>query len=140
MEIRGYRIEDREVLLTVFDSNTPEWFHPAERAGFAEFLAAPRERYLVAEHEGRVVAAGGREGARICWLLVERSLHGNGIGRLLMMQLLREIGARTATLATIPSVVAFYEKLGFREIGREPDGFAPGFDKVEMVKKLEVCV
>jgi ribosomal protein S18 acetylase RimI-like enzyme len=139
MEIRLYHSEDRAALLDAFDSNTPEWFHPLERAAFESFLADPPERYLVAEHDGRVVASGGHADARICWLLVHRSLHGNGIGRLMMMHLLREIGSRTVTLATVPDVVEFYRKLGFRELSREADGFAPGFDRVEMVKKMEVC-
>lgn len=142
MEIRPYRHTDRDACLSLFNSNVGEFFHEVERQGLESLLNAPPPGYVVAEHDGKVVGCGGHVDARIVWLIVHRDLQGQGLGRYLMLYLLREagrLGASAITLGTIPKVTGFYEKLGFRIVSIEPDGYAPGFDRVEMVKKMDVC-
>jgi predicted N-acetyltransferase YhbS len=75
--------------------------------------------------------------------MVRRSSQKMGLGRFLLMYRIREIGrAGTAgmVLAHPPQPLAvFYEKQGFRVNGTEKRDCAPGFDCVEMIKKLSVC-
>ncbi len=142
MEIRPYRAEDRPSCLALFDPHVPASFAPKERADFERFLDDPPPTYYVADHEGAVLGCGGHAGERICWLIIAREHQGRGVGRFLMMYLLREIGRLNlpvSTLGTTPNVVGFYEKLGYRVTDRVPDGYAPGYDRMEMVKKLTVC-
>lgn len=141
MDIRKFTEADREACLAIFESNSPAWFHPSELSGLVARLDAPGD-YFVAEHDGRAIGAGGFDGSRIVWLMVDASFHGNGVGRFLMMYLLRELargGFATVELGTTPAVVPFYEKFGFRTTQTFPDGWAPGFDRVEMIKKMDVC-
>jgi ribosomal protein S18 acetylase RimI-like enzyme len=133
---------DRPACLALFDPNVPDSFAPQERAGFEQFLDAPPPGYFVAEHEGQIVACGGFAQERICWLIVSREHQGKGLGRFVLLYLLRELGRRNlpfTRLGTTPNIVGFYERFGFREEKRIPDGYAPGYDQVEMVKKMDVC-
>lgn len=142
MDIRPYSAQDKAACLAVFDSNVPPFFDPAERAAFEEFLEAMPHPYFVMEHEGLVAGCGGYAIesdptlASLTWGMVRRDLHGNGLGRFLLMFRLREIGGNPQVnrvrLSTAPAVVPFFEKLGFRVVAA--DGL------VEMVKKLAVCV
>lgn len=142
MDLVEYRAQDRDACLALFDANSPKWFHPTERPAFEAVLGQLPGPYFVARHEERVAACGGWAGNRIYWLMVDPRLQGQGLGRFLVLFLLREIGRaghRTAALGTTPAVTGFYEKFGFRATEVTPDGYAPGMDRVEMVKKLEVC-
>lgn len=148
MELRTYQATDVDACLAVFESNFPEFFHPSERQAFAAFLDAPQGDYLVAEHDGVIVGCGGvamehAELASVTWLMVRRDLHKNGVGRLLLFSGIRRLPAlgdpTMLRLHTTPQIAGFFRKLGFHEVERVPDGFAPGLDRVEMLKKLRVC-
>src|SRR6266540_4753154 len=97
LSIRDYRPGDRDACLAVFDSNVPTYFHPAERAAFAEYVDSadylPRRlraagalpgRFSVIEDDGTVVACGGwcLDGttAMLDWGMVTRARHRSGIG------------------------------------------------------------
>ncbi|WP_293680304.1 GNAT family N-acetyltransferase [uncultured Phenylobacterium sp.] len=140
MEIRPYEPADRAACLAVFDSNTPRYFDPAGREAFESFLAnAARPPYFVMDHDGAIVGCGGYaigpESATLGWGMVRADLHGQGLGRFLLMYRLREIG-KVSTVAlvrveTSAQAAGFYEKQGFRvtaEAGR-----------IAMTKKLTVC-
>ena len=43
-----------------------------------------------------------------------------------------------AELFTTPKVAPFFRKFGFVDAEVKKDGFAPGMDQVQMIKKLEV--
>lgn len=138
-----YRPADLGACLAVFDSNVPRYFDPRERPVFTEFLGALPGPYLVLRlEEGEVVACGGyavreeAEAGDLCWGMVRRDLHGLGLGRALLnlrIDALREDSrVGHVELNTSQHTVAFYEGLGFRTVGVEPDGYAPGLDRCEM--------
>lgn len=141
MEIRPYTPADREACLQVFDSNVPRYFDPAERADFALFLDTPPCPYFAMEHEGAVVGCGGYgiepdgKAAALAWGMVRADLHGQGLGRFLLMYRLREIGkagrVELVRLHTTPAACGFYEKLGFRVTAEAR--------LIAMTKKLTVC-
>lgn len=97
-------------------------------------LMLPRSRSLlyegireftVAEHDGRVVAAGGlhiiwEDLAEVRALAVEEGMSGKGIGRNLVNALLDEARelhiSRVFTLTYQPG---FFEKCGFRRVAKE---------------------
>ncbi|MBL8233936.1 MAG: GNAT family N-acetyltransferase [Bryobacterales bacterium] len=148
MDLRSYQPADREACLAVFDSNLPEHFHISEREEFAAFLHAPPGSYFVIEHDGALVACGGHamerpDLASLTWLMVRRDLHRNGLGKFLVFAAMRKLSATgnpaLVRLHTVPAAAPFFEKLGFRVTNQTPDGIAPGFDRVEMLKKLKVC-
>ncbi len=148
MDMRSYEPGDHTACLAVFDSNTPRFFHPSERAGFEEFLENHEGPYMVMEHEGAVVGCGGwaREGgqfASLTWGMVRADLHGMGLGKFLLFYRLREIGkvagVERVLLTTSQETAEFFRKQGFKADSVVKDGHAPGVDRVEMVMKLNVC-
>jgi N-acetylglutamate synthase-like GNAT family acetyltransferase len=148
MDLREYQANDKNGCLAVFDSNAPDSFHPQERAAFARFLERPDGSYFVLDHDGAIGGCGGfafenPDLASVTWLMVRKDLHGNGLGRLLAFNAMRKlaVGADPALvrLETTPAAAGFFSKQGFRVAEQVPDGIAPGFDRVEMVKKLKVC-
>ena len=143
MIARAFRREDAAGCLAVFDSNLPDFFSEAERAPFAAFLEALPGPYLVLEDEaGSVVGCGGyaieEDGrtAALCWGMVMRSLHGSGLGRLLVEERLdrirQEERATAAILNTSQHTRAFYERFGFVTERVIPDGFGPGLHRCDL--------
>lgn len=141
--LRDYGPTDRDACLDVFESNVPRWFRRAERREFATFLDAPPGPYLVVEAaDGPVVGCGGwarRAGTTtvdLCWDMIARPLHGEGLGRLLVEERLRRIRldptVREIALNTSQLTVGFYETFGFAVERVEPDGYAPGLDRCDM--------
>jgi GNAT superfamily N-acetyltransferase len=146
VEIRAFQAADIADCLALFDSDAGESFSPAERGAFAQFLTSLPGPYFVAEHEGQIVGCGGfardDRGMRLTWGMVRPDFRGHGIGKLLLMYRLREIGklgAFQVGLDTSQKTAGFFEKFGFRPVSVEADGYGPGLDKIGMVKKMEVC-
>ncbi len=139
MEMRAYTAADRAACLALFDGNAPEYFTAAERAAYEDWLDAPQGSYFVVEHDGALAGCGGIAAessglASLTWLMVRRDLHGQGLGRFLVFYLLKQTpaGVSHVRLVTIPAVVGFFAKQGFRVREEGPGG-------VEMLKKLQVC-
>ena len=142
---RPYRARDFTACLRLFDSNTPEFFAPDERAEFAGFLRhldpCP---YLVGERGGQVVACGGFEGtgtsASLTFGMVDRALQGQGIGLALTKARLEAIrataGVERVVIETSQHSAGFYDRLGFRVTEVTENGFAPGLDRWVMVLEL----
>jgi len=149
MDVRQYSEGDLAACLAVFDSNMPKFFNVSERAGFEEFLARKRWPYVVLEYLGEIVGCGGwapeEGGAAISmtWGMVRRNLHGNGLGRFLLLYRVREAakmpGAERVRLSTSQHTAGFFQKQGFKVTEVEKDGFAPGIDRIEMAMRLNVC-
>lgn len=147
---RPYLPADRSACLGIFDSNVPRFFAPAERAEFRNFLdgidAGGRLFYLVLIHHGAVIACGGlvveadQGQAGLAWGMVDRSLHGQGLGTSLTrarLDLARAIpGIAALTLATSQHTRGFYEGFGFAVTNVAADGFGPGLDRCDMVLRL----
>ena len=147
--VHEYAVEDRTACLALFDSNSPEFFAPEERADYATFLDRLPCRYLVmtAPRKG-VIAAGGyylteepRLGA-LAWGLVARSWHHRGVGReLLLVRLshLRAGGALTVRVRTSQRTREFFERAGFHAVRVVEGGFAPDIDLVELRLQLDAA-
>src|SRR5262249_51253440 len=131
-----------EACLRVLDSNVPEYFLASDREEVARFLDDLDRmgvRYFVVEDEaGRIVACGGvavddvTKDARMCWGMVERALHRRSIGRMLLEARLataKELGAKTASLATISKVEGFFAHEGFAFTSGEDDHYGPGMHR-----------
>lgn len=148
IRIRDYTEEDLDACLAVFDSNVPRYFRVEERPGFEAYLRELPGPYLVAvDEEDGVVACGGHALrdeppglADLCWGMVRGDLHGRGLGRRLTLRRLdaarRDPRVEEVALNTSQLTTGFYERLGFRTIEVEPDGYGPGLDRCEM--RIEV--
>ncbi|WP_312368281.1 GNAT family N-acetyltransferase [Stenotrophomonas sp.] len=147
MPIRPYQVADANACLSLFDSNVPEYFAPAERADFEQFLERDAQScaYQLIEQDGRVVACGGLsirpDGvAGFCWGMVERSLQRRGLGRQLSLARLQQArqdpDAKRVELSTSQHTQDFYARLGFTVTRVVADGHGPGLDAVEMVLVL----
>ena len=147
MLIRPYQSTDAEACMSLFDSNVPEYFAPAERAEFEQFLQRNAQgcAYQLIEQNGRVVACGGlsirTDGvAGFCWGMVERSLHRQGFGRQLSLARLQQArqnpNVKHVVLSTSQHTQDFYAQLGFSVTRIVADGHGPGLDAVEMVLVL----
>ncbi|MEH6757011.1 MAG: GNAT family N-acetyltransferase [Parasphingorhabdus sp.] len=144
-EVRAYMVADKKACLALFDSNVPVFFDATERAGFATFLDSPGGEYFILEEDGAVIGCGGfskedRGQARFTWGMVDQTCHGKGLGRLLAEYRLQAIeearGFSEVELFTTQIVAPFFVRLGFVVVEVEKDGFAPGMDKVQMIKSL----
>lgn len=146
--LRPWTSADREPTLAVFDSNMPRYFKPFERPLYEEYLASlPREDmpYFVLEQAGVVVGAGGvalseAKDARMCWGIVHQDLHGQGLGRaLLLFRILAGAakGAVTSSLDTIPEVAPFFVRHGFAITGEVENGYGPGLHRRDLAITLD---
>jgi GNAT superfamily N-acetyltransferase len=79
---------------------------------------------LVAVSGKTIVGTGSIEGGLIHTVFVEPKLHGGGIGKMLMKKLegvARKGGFMTLKLNSSITAEGFYDKLGYRKIGRLHD-------------------
>lgn len=146
--VRRYRIADKPACLAIFDSNVRAYFDASERDDFAAFLDDPDGEYLVLEQDGAVIGCGGyareeRGQARFTWGMVDGNHHGAGHGQRLAEYRLQKIAASgdfaETELFTTPKVAPFFAKFGFAEAEIVKDGFAPGMDKVQMIRDMSEC-
>lgn len=141
---RSYAPSDRPGCLDVFDSNIPEFFSVEERESFIDFLdRLPGQYGVVVDLSGRIVGCGGvaksrtdARAANLTWGMIHRSLHRNGIGRLLTEKRLEWIQAMpdvdTVAIDTSHLTEGFYEKFGFRTVKRIPNGYREGLHRCDM--------
>jgi ribosomal protein S18 acetylase RimI-like enzyme len=141
--IRTFTPADKDACLAVFDSNRPTFFSAEERLLFSAFLERLPGPFLVLEDAaGQVVACGGyaveaEQGcASFCWGMVQRSRHGQGLGRRLSLARLegirRDPRVRRVRLDTSQHTTGFYERLGFAVTDIQRDGYQPGMHRCEM--------
>jgi predicted GNAT family N-acyltransferase len=145
---RPYTALDLQACLRLFDGNVPKFFDPSERQSFATFLQdqSLNTAFLVIENNGVVIACGGHvleddgQTAGLCWGMVDQSLHGQGLGRLLTEARLQAIRKQPAIqrvrLDTSQHTHAFYARFGFTVERVETDGYGPGLDRMDMVLLL----
>jgi GNAT superfamily N-acetyltransferase len=146
--IEPYAIADREACLRVFDSNTPGFFAPEERATFAAFLDAPPGPFWVARvaGTGAVVGCGGVSlapdgSAWLRWGMVDGGSHRRGLGRQLLAARLGWIatqpGATTIRVATSAAASGFFQRLGFALLRVTADAYGPRLDRHDLVLPAE---
>ena len=143
--IRSWLSEDMPACLAIFDSNVPRFFAPAEREAFeTQLRTMDAATYLVLMSNGRVVACGGvtveAHRAVLSWGMVDRTAHGQGLGRTLTearLAIARRLPDITEiALATSQHTRAYYERFGFTAEAITPDGFGEGLDRCDMILKL----
>lgn len=147
MNLRLYRPADASACLSIFDSNVPTYFAPEERCDFECFLReqATDCAFQVIERDGNVVACGGLSrrsdgSAGLCWGMVQRALHRQGLGRELALARLHQAKSDPSidriALSTSQHTQGFYAGLGFQVTRIVPDGHGAGIDAVEMEREL----
>jgi ribosomal protein S18 acetylase RimI-like enzyme len=156
LKIRRMTLKDKLPLMAILH-NTPE-FKPFEVEVAEELIDAHLEdpsgsgyNILMAEVAGAVAGyicygpTPVTEGTwDIYWEAVARERQGLGIGGSLMSSALKDVkeaGGRLAVIETsgIPSYEKtrrFYAGLGYETVARIPDFYAPGDDKLILVKRL----
>jgi ribosomal protein S18 acetylase RimI-like enzyme len=132
-------------LLVIFEGNIPEYFDITEKPQFNNYLHNEPNNYFVSIDKGKVNGAGGfafespQEG-RIVWLLVDRKIHGKGIGRELMEHFESEIKenqeVKLISLMTSQHTDKFYERLDYKTTRIENDYWAKGMHLYYMEKEL----
>ncbi len=133
MEIRAFQPRDQEPCLALAAARSPEW-----GARFTEYLLMAPRNFHVLEHEGQLLACGGFDladgvaEADLRWLLVSPPVERQGLGRYLLMYLLKQISAQgNVSLVHVYAPEpygAFYLKQGFRPQAEH-----------RYTKKLSVC-
>ncbi len=124
-------------------SSSPAWTRPA----FVHELLNQHGRFVVAEHQGRVV------GYVCSWLIIDEAhilniavrpdCRQRGTGQALLRQTLahaRQVGARRATLEVRRSnraAIGMYRKFGFETVGVRHKYYANGEDGLLMVCVLD---
>lgn len=152
LRFRDYTPADYDACLALYDSNAA-FFVDTTRDDYARFLrllpsyAPARGRYLVAEKDGNIVAAGGwgvisaTGSVILTYGMVARPLHRQGIGR-------RLLRARLAALRDLPYVTevevetsdrtaGFFVREGFRIDEVIPNGHGPGLHLVGLSLTIE---
>jgi N-acetylglutamate synthase-like GNAT family acetyltransferase len=141
VNIRAYRVHDRDACLQILEGNTPEFFVPNDRDELANFLDNLPGPYYIVEQTGEVIACGGwamddEQIGVLTWGMVRRELHRQGIGRVLLhfrLNAIREDGrAKIVRIRTVQLVQGFYEREGFKVIDVVPNGYGEGLDRVTM--------
>ena len=143
-----YLPENREACLALFDSNMGKYFAPNERQQYCDWLAKlpiKNSPYYVVLDDGMVVGAGGialdKGKAYLTWGIVHRDLHGQGIGRFLSQTRIDMIAElypeKSVHIDTSQHTEAFYKGLGFCTRLYQPNGLAPGIDKVNMLRMAD---
>ncbi|MGO1068459.1 GNAT family N-acetyltransferase [Lysobacter sp. CA199] len=151
MHLRNYSPADREACLALFTSNVPEYFAQIERADFIHTLENIEDYWVLELEDEGVVACGGYAAARpdpesgpdsnagvavLCWGMVRRDLHRRGLGERLLSERLNRIDADPAfhsvRIETTTFSRDFFARHGFVVTREQADGFAPGYDLVEM--------
>jgi N-acetylglutamate synthase-like GNAT family acetyltransferase len=137
---RVYEPTDRAKCLRLFDENCPEFFAPNEREDYSDFLAHDSKDYVVVSSEEKILAAYGLHplagnAAALHWILLSRSLQGQGLGSLIMSRVLsqmRDSDRSPLYISASHKSAPFFSRFGAIEISREPDGWGPGMHRVEM--------
>lgn len=135
--------------LTIFDSNCPTYFTGEERQEFEQWLSED-EQYWILKDKDQILACGGiylqenyprpsdfPEEVGFAWGMVHRSVHGKGIGTLLVKHRLDFLQSnysnRPVVLRTTPKTMAFYASFGFGINAIENNGYGEGLDKITMI-------
>ncbi len=149
--LRAYAAADHDACVDVLRCNVPDYALPHEVAEYAEWLARATARdevrYAVVERDGAVLACGGLARAEtapvatLCWGLVRRERHGEGLGTALLRARLRwaaeDDGVDLVAMDTSPRTVGFFARFGFRVVATTPNGYGPGLDRLDLELRLD---
>ena len=143
--LKTYNSNNKGAVIEIFRSNMPAYFDPSELAPFQKFLENIKGKYFVCELNDVVIGAGGyceeeKGEARICWLMIHNSKHGNGAGRYMMQAFYDKIVEQKTfdriTLKTTQHTDKFYKTLGYETTYFEKDHWLKGMHLYFMEKVL----
>ncbi len=145
LKIRKYSAQYKKECLDIFDSNSDVFFTLSEREAFSTFLDESSCHYLVFLIENKIIACSGyhisEEGiGTLCWGMVERRQHNNGIGLQMTryrIDAMKKRGAVKITMNTSQHTVGFYKKLGFVVISVTKNGYGENLDKIDLEYQCE---
>lgn len=153
LALRELRASDREPIAAILRATRV--FQPYEIDVALELVDAPAGsgyRFVVAESNGSVAgyACFGRTPCTdgtwdLYWIAVDPALHGGGVGRALMDEIVRAIRAEhgrmivieTASKPAYDATRRFYLAYGCREVARVPRFYAANDDKVIYALELD---
>lgn len=145
--IREYVPDDKNAVLNLIRSNTPEHFAGEEEADFSEYLDNRRELYYVLLFNGEIAGCGGINFAdnhttgKLSWDIIHPAYQGKSLGTRLLryrIEKLKSIGGlRKITVRTSQTAWRFYQKQGFVLNEVKKDYWATGFDLYSMTYKDE---
>ena len=145
--IRPYTADMFDDLIKIFRANVPDYFHMMEEKPYVAYLDAYGDYYSTL-WLGQVCIGGGginihedgREG-RLSWGMIHPDHFHSGYGTILarhrMDQLLNQHQVAYVRVRTSQHTSEFYRKLGFEEMNRVKDFWAPGMDLVDMVTRTD---
>ncbi len=143
---RPYLPADKADCLDLFDRNTPQYFGPAERPDFENFLKQQPCPFFVVEAQGTVIACGGygtdpQSGKIVlAWGMVRGDRHRQGVGTFLLQERLKVIFHENPTaqvsINTSQHSQSFFARFGFIVTKTTPDYYAPGLHRVDMELEL----
>ncbi|MEM7791750.1 MAG: GNAT family N-acetyltransferase, partial [Verrucomicrobiota bacterium] len=148
MEVKIYDDKDYEGILSIFESNTPEYFGVDEKPWLIETLEGPDGPLFSVLIDGKIVGFGGYEVSKyynwgiLVWGMVRSELHGQGIGKHLLVERIKHFKenhseTRYLKVDTSPCIEGFYTKMGFTVLKNWKSGYRSGFDRVDLYLDLE---
>ena len=148
MKLIPYHSHHKGGVQKIFDGNTPIFFDPSERASFVRFLEKPPCPYfVVVDEDEQVLGCGGyflsekSAEAGLCWGMIDRKWHRQGIGTFLFRARLEKILAHRTVkrllMDTSQQSLGFYQQLGFEISKVTEDGYGAGLSRFDLVLSLE---
>lgn len=138
IQIRVYRQNDFDRLISLIKLNTPDFFAPEEEQDFVNYLHNEKELYYVVESDNRVIGCGGINfdnnytEAKISWDILHKDYHRKSIGTQLLQfrinLIKQEYNISKITVRTSQMAHHFYRKNGFSLVQIVPDFWAKGYD------------
>ncbi|MEO8516740.1 MAG: GNAT family N-acetyltransferase [Flavobacterium sp.] len=142
MNIREYKLEDKNQIIALLRLNIPQYFASEEETDLENYLDNEIDLYYVIEIDHKIVGCGGinfeenKTIGKISWDILHPEYQGKSLGTLLTqhrlnilksMESIQEITVRTSQVA-----YKFYEKQGFGLTEIVNDYWAKGFDLYHM--------
>ena len=135
-------ISVREVEIAMEVINDTLSLDPADPCAYSTLVADQQGRIVGFASYGQIPSAPGDYD--LYWLVVHPEHQREGVGRALMSRVEAEVTARggrqlridTSSRNDYAKARAFYLGMGYVEVGRVPDFYHPGDDKMEYAKAL----
>ena len=117
------------------------WAGRLEPEKYEEAISS--NEFLVAEEDGAIVGFGelNQSGGEIAGLYVSPDVAGSGVGQKLLDALeerARAFGLESLNLTSSLNAVSFYERAGFKAVGKVTKTLSPGVERasVKMIKQM----
>lgn len=161
MNIRDYKIEDKNSCIELFKSNCPTFFDNSELQMFDKWLDHQADKnsiykspsysnsekdayYVIEILEFGIVGCGGfyilkeQNEARLAWGMIHAKFHRQGFGTALYNHrsdvIKRDWPNHLLTLGTSQHTYSFYEKMGLSVTATVKSGYGEDLDRYDMQK------